>query len=193
MNEEIENDTLKNEEEVETPETLEEENPEEPEKEPETSKVEKPEQSKELQSALAQKEHQREKREQAEKELAKLKETKSNIPASQNPMEVVRLAKALEGYSEEEVEFITRNASEKSIDGIVSATKDEWVKTAIQAKREKVANESKTPEPSTKQGVSKKPIDKITPEDITNMTQKEKTDYFIKIGMMKKPRDFSKR
>ncbi|MHA1482586.1 MAG: hypothetical protein ACTSQA_04010 [Candidatus Heimdallarchaeaceae archaeon] len=174
---------------LETPKTPEGENPEETKveetEEPEKSKVEKPEQSKELQSALAQKEHQREKREQAEKELAKLKETKSNIPASQNPMEVVKLAKALEGYSEEEVEFITRNSTDKSIDGIINASKDDWVKTAIQAKREKVAKENKTPEPSTKQDFSEKPVEDITEEELAAMPLKKKEEYLRKIGWIK--------
>jgi len=67
------------------------------------------------------------------------------MPSPTNPMEVVKLAKALEGYNEDEVDFIVRNASDKSVSGIIDATKDEWVETAIGAKRLKVEGEKKLP------------------------------------------------
>jgi len=141
---------MNNEEDLENPKTLQEEKPEETEvektEESEKSTVEKPEQSKELQSALAQKEHFRKKYEESQKELGK---PKSNISTA-DPMEVVHLTKALEGFNEDEVEFITRNASEKSIQGTIDASKDDWVKTAIQARREKVESENKIPEPTTR-------------------------------------------
>src|SRR4030043_384897 len=52
----------------------------------------------------------------AEDEAKKLKEqlSKVKVPSgveTQNPMDVVRLAKALEGHTEEEVDFISRNAT----------------------------------------------------------------------------------
>ena len=62
-----------------------------------------------------------------------------------NPMEVVKLAKALEGFSEEEVDFITRNSGGAKIDDIIKATKDEWVKDAIAARRKKEADSKKVP------------------------------------------------
>ena len=141
-----------------------------------------------MQSALAQKEHFRKKYEESQKELGKPKPTTPEDTLTGNPMEVVHLAKALGDYTEDEVEFITRNAPEKSIQGIIDASKDDWVKTAILARREKVDKEKSIPLPSTKQSLSKKPIDKITPADISLMSKEEKTDYFIKVGMMKKPR-----
>jgi len=168
---------------LENPKTPEEENPEEQKveepEEPKTSKVEKPEQSKELQSALAQKEHFRKKYEEAQDEL---KKPRNSTFTGQNPMEVVKLTKALEGYSEEEVEFITRNASDKSIEGIVGASKDDWVKTAIQARREKVAKESKTLEPSTKQSLVEKSVEDTTNQDLRDMSVKEKEEFLKKIG-----------
>jgi len=110
---------------------------------PQTPAAEKPEtQSKELQSAIAQKEHFRTKYEEAKK-------ASPNIPGGSNPMEVVKLAKALEGYSEDEVSFITKNASDASIDSVIDATKDEWVQSAIHARREKVAKEKAIPSPSS--------------------------------------------
>lgn len=169
--------------EKETPETLKAEKPEEKSE----KKVETPEKSKELQSALAQKEHFREKFEKAQKELDELKK-KPNIelPQAQNPMEVVRLAKALEGYNEKEIGFISRNATDKSIDGIIQATKDEWVKAGVQAMRDKVEKENQKLEPSTKISPSEKPIEKITEEDLRGMTVKQKEEYLAKRGWIKK-------
>lgn len=156
---EQENETPKNELETETPQTPAAEKPED--------------KSKDLQSALAQKEHWREKAEKLEKRLES-----SNIPTGTNPMEVVRLAKALEKYNEDEVEFITRNASEKSIDGIINASQDEWVRTAIDARREKVKNENAVPEPSS-------PFSVVRETPIPERYQRDKEDD-VRDAMLKR-------
>jgi len=81
--------------------------------------------------------------------LEKSTKVSPDMPSPTSPMEVVKLAKALEGYNEDEVDFIVRNASDKSVSGIIDATKDEWVETAIGAKRLKVEGEKKAPSPSS--------------------------------------------
>jgi len=58
----------------------------------------------------------------------------------------------------------------------------------ISARRQKVEAEKQVPEPSTKQSPSEKPLDKITPEDLNKMTLKQQEEYFVKMGMMKKPK-----
>jgi len=113
----------------------------------------------------------------AEDEVKRLKEQPARKVSlgveTQNPMEVVKLAKALEGYSEEEVDFITRNATDKSINGVISASKDEWVKTAIDARREKVVQEKKIPGSTSPDFSSfEKKITKDTPaEEIERVLQ----------------------
>lgn len=120
--------------ETETPQTNEEV------AEPQTSaQEEKPAKDKEFQSLEAQKAHWREKAEKLEKQLSQ------KTVGGTNPMEVVKLAKALEGFSEEEVDFITRNAGSAKIDDIIKTTKDEWVKDAIEARRKKLADTKKIP------------------------------------------------
>jgi len=163
-----EKETPKNQEASEEPKTSEEKETPEKTEEPEKAEPEKAEESKEIdvKSLLAQKEHFREKYQKAKAELDKLKS--SGVQAPVDPLEVVKLAKALEGYNEEEIEFITRVAPEKSPDGILKALQDEWVKTAIEAKREKVAKEKKVPEsssPASKTG-------EITPEEAAKDDQK---------------------
>lgn len=88
----------------------------------------------------------------AEKEAKELKEQISKRPSIaeiKDPMEIVRLTKALEGYSESEVDFIIRNTTDKSIDNIILTTKDEWVKDAIDVRRKKVAEQNKVPAPGS--------------------------------------------
>ena len=118
------------------------------------------EKSKELQSALAQKEHFREKAEKFEARVKELEEKANpNEPFSkgetpQSPLDIVKLGKALNKYDETEVDFIIRNAQDKSPEGIIKASQDEWVKDAIQARREKVAKEQKIPAPSAPSGTA---------------------------------------
>jgi hypothetical protein len=163
-NENLENETPKNEEEMPTPQSG------EPEKaEPE---------SKDLQSALAQKEHFREKVEKLQKEL---EEVKSKVPEKKNPektpeenveiwemsndpLEVVELGKVLSDYSKEETEFVLRNAPTRNLEGIKKAVEDPMVQTAIQGMREKVKKEQQVPEPSSSLGG-------IIPEDASKIVQ----------------------
>ncbi|HDY66392.1 MAG TPA: hypothetical protein ENH85_01225 [Candidatus Scalindua sp.] len=144
---------------------------------------ENPEQSTELQSALAQKEHFRTKHGKAQKEFEDYK--KVNPPksppkppksktkeeegeeepedaevweASKDPLEIIKFNKTLQKYSEEETEFIMRNAPTKNLEGIIKATEDPMVQAAIQGMRDKVAKENKVPPPSPP-GSPPKPAD----------------------------------
>ncbi len=164
----MENETLETEtpetEGVETPETPAEENPEE--------------KSKELQSAIAQKEHFRSKSEKLQAELEALKgvpktEKPEEWVASTDPLEIVRLGKSLKDYSESETEFIIRNSTTKDIDGIMKAERDPMVQIAIQASREKVARENKIPEPSSPSAIP----GERNQQEIAKMTKEEHRAY----------------
>jgi hypothetical protein len=136
--------------------------------------------SKDLQSALAQKEHFRTKAEKAEAELAELRSKSTNVPqANPNPvdhLEVVKLGKALADFSEDETSFIIRNAKDKSPQGIIEASKDEMVQIAIQAKREKVAKEKQVLGPSNPTGSSG--FEFKSPREIGQMSKEEYKTYF---------------
>jgi hypothetical protein len=90
-----------------------------------------------------------------------------------NPMEVVKLAKALEGYSEDEVDFITRNSKSAKIDDIIAVTKDEWVQDAIAARRKKVADSKKVPGSSSSDFAS----NVKSPKEIAEMKPEERAEY----------------
>jgi len=135
-NENIEMETLQTEPEMETPQTPE---------------AEQPEKSKELQSAIAQKEHFKKKFEDSQKTIEELRRDpkSSSQVSSMDTMQAVRLSKALQGFSEEETDFILRNTSSKTPDEIIKASQDEWVKEAIQARRAKAAAQNKVPSPGS--------------------------------------------
>lgn len=157
--------------EKETPETKEEE---ETSSEDETSQEEKPEEkSKELQSALAQKDYQREKREKAEKRVKELEEeVKSQKPKPEEGTDEWKskveflLQNNSKNYSEEEFDHIAVVAtrSGRSLD---EAAKDE--DEYIQFKRGKVAKKKGTPSPSSPSslisGKSEKDIEDMNPEE----------------------------
>jgi len=132
----------------------------------------------------------------AENKVMKAKLKQTNLPeeketseeeveeweAPSDPLEVVKLGKVLKDYTEEETEFIIRNAPTKNIDGIINAEKDEMVQLAIKSKREKVAKE-KALNPSTTQ--SETPIKPKTLEEALAAckTREEKEKILTEMGM----------
>ncbi|MHA1854057.1 MAG: hypothetical protein ACTSUF_11215 [Candidatus Heimdallarchaeaceae archaeon] len=121
-----------------------------PEEKPEIEPEEEQKEDKSLQSALAQKDHYKSKAEKAEARTQELEKSlkKDNTSLPQDPIEIVKLSKALGGYNEAETDFIIRN-SDGTLDGIIKATSDDWVQSAITSKREKVAKENEIPAPSS--------------------------------------------
>ena len=170
-----------------TPEENQEGEEETPETPPEKTEEDK---SKDLQSALAQKDHFRTKAEKLEKELQAIKSSKKEEPeklweAPNDPLEIVRLGKTLKDYTEEETEFIIRNASSKDIKGIMEAEKDVWVRTAIKAQREKVVKE-KALNPSTQQPEPMK--ERTFTEKLKEANLSEKEKLLEEVGLWKSPR-----
>ena len=94
--------------------------------------------------------------------------------ASNDPLEVVKLGKALKDYDEQETEFIIKNASTRDIEGILKAEKDEMVQLAIKSRREKVAKENKVPLSSSASGGF---IEK-SPEDIGKMERDDHKKFW---------------
>jgi len=174
----------------ETPETGEETTSknQEGEETPQSPEAEKPEEkSKELQSALAQKEHYRKKLEELQAsqkdtpETSKApetskKEAKEEWTAPNDPIELAKLGKVLGKYSDEETEFIMRNAPSRDLAGIMKAEQDQMVQSAIQSQREKVEKEKQTPPPSTKQVPSETNLEEVPPDQIKSLNpdQQEK-------------------
>jgi len=127
--------------------------------ETQTPKIEKPEKagekSKELQSALAQKEHFRKKFEDLKSQRGNPEtQTGDSKPKSFDPMETVKISKLLNKYTDDESEFILDRAGSSSYDAIKKATEDDWTQLAIQGMRDKVAKEKAIPGSSSPSGGS---------------------------------------
>jgi len=193
MDKEIEETTQENPVEEDTTETSEDETEEETSveeqetsKKPEATSEELEKKNSRLRARLI-KENEKLYNSLKDKEIER-KEAKKDTPT-----DVFNLAKTvstLKEYSPKELDFLQKISK---IDGISpqEAAETEEAKLYIAALREKVAKESQTPEPSTKQSFSKKSIDKITPDDVSKMNQKEKEDYLTKTGWLVPPKKWS--
>jgi len=180
-NENIEKDTLETEAEKPEEKSKSGDNPSETEESQETL-THKELTEAEFKAMEAQKKAAQEKLEKAKRELEALKSKPAPAAAPggvNSAMEAIRLGAALRDYTPEEVEFITRNASDESIDGIINASKDEWVQTAIQAKREKVEKEKSTPEPSSRQGSA------VGTKPLSEMSLDEKAEWLAEQGFVR--------
>jgi len=125
--------------------------------------VESPNDSK-LQDAYNNQKIRAEKAESERKALEKkLNELQSNVsPQTTNQsqetsaLELIKLGKKLENYSEDELEFATEYASSKKPEAILEALDNDMVQMAINASREKTLKE-KALKPTGTQGDSEKP------------------------------------
>jgi len=195
MEEQIEKENSLNQPGEETPqETSGEETPKEEVSEENKEEQETPENPEETSSDLEEKNRRLYARaKKAEEELKslkkKLEKMEKRASGSSDTLDVFDLAKtvsSLKDYSPEELDYIQLIAKAKGISP-EEAAKTEEATLYISARRQKVEAEKKTPEPSTKQSISEKPVEKITSEDLAKMSVKEKEEYLEKIGWHKKP------
>lgn len=134
----------------------------------------------EIQKRDAQIAHWRDKATKFEQEIKTLKpepetpKPNDNVPKGINPMEAVKLGKALQDFNEEETEFILRNAKSEKPEDIIKAATDPWVQEAITSRRAKVAKEKQIPNPSAPGGAS--PGGKSA-QEIAKMTREEHIQY----------------
>jgi hypothetical protein len=125
---------------------------------------------KDKQTLSAQKEHFKEKFEKIAP-----REEKKEIPiptTNLSPLEIVNLAKTLNNFSADEVEFIVKVAKSNNPADIIAASKDEWVNTAITSRREKTEKENKIPS-SSSPTTGKNPIDSVRLANDKRVTDEE--------------------
>lgn len=155
------------------------------------------EKSKELQSAIAQKEHFRTKAEEAEK--FKISEGEKQKMGGVDPLEVTRLGKALSQYDETETDYIIERAKGKfnsltpTPQQIIEASKDEMTQFAINSKREKINKEKETLAPSNRQNEKDMPqsfeakLDKAAENKDFRTGQEEIETMLKEVGLLKTP------
>lgn len=130
---------------------------------------------KDLSSALSQKEHWRKKAE----------EVKPNQTEGVDSIDLIKLGKKLQDYSDEELDFVTKFAGTKKPEEVLKALENPFVQTGIKATREQVEKE-KTLRPSGTQGMSDKP--KSVSEQIANADMAGKEELLKKYGLYRDPR-----
>jgi hypothetical protein len=92
-----------------------------------------------------------------------------------DPLEAVKLGKALKDFDEDETSFIIKNAKSKKPEDIISASKDSWVSDAIQARRTKVAKEKQILGPSSPGATPT--FSPKSPQEIAKMPKEEYDKY----------------
>lgn len=97
----------------------------------------------------------------------------ADIPTEQ----LAKTVHALKDYSPDEVDTIFKQAKSLGVSPL-EALKDEDVTLLINAKREKVAKESKTPEPTNRQTSEEKSFSEWTSKDIEGKSLEEISKYY---------------
>lgn len=125
----------------------------------------------------------------AETRTKELEAEKSKTPVGDqsDSLGLAKTVAALKDYSAEELDDIALIAKAKEL-SLEEATQSEEAKVLVAARREKVEKAKQALEPSTKVIASKKPIEDITPEEISKMGKEEKNDYLERAGWTVRPR-----
>ena len=108
-----------------------------------------------------------------------------NTQQVQDPLEMAKLVSQLSQYSPEEIDYIKLISSAKGIPPQEALNTDE-VKLYIQARREKVEKESKNLPPSSRQPSSEKPLSELSNEEVSKLSDDERTKYFVEKGVLPK-------
>ncbi len=124
--------------------------------------------------ARVKKAEQRAKKEEAEKLAFQKEVEKVQKQATGEKPDASDLAKtviALKDYSAGEIDYIFTQAKALGISP-VEATQNEDIQIFLEAKREKQKRSENTPEPSTKQSPSSKPVEQWTPQDVQEASKR---------------------
>lgn len=116
----------------------------------------------------------------------KQKEKEKEPSVSPDIVDLTKKISVLKDFSPEELDYISLISKAKRIP-MEEAVKTDEVSLYIQARREKVAKESKVPEPSTKQIPSTKDYSEWTTEDIKNASMEELEKYRAWMKQQRRP------
>ena len=165
--EKVEGDTLVTEGERETPTET-----------PTENVVDKEEYLKKLEAYEAQKKR-------AEKAEAELKKLKSQPTVEVDSVDLIKLGKKLQDYSDDELDFVVDYAKSKKPEAVLKALENPYVQAGIEAQRKKVEKE-KSLKPSGTQAISDKP--KSLAEEMNSADMAKKEELLKKYGLYKDPR-----
>lgn len=182
----------KEEKETQSPKTEEEKtskNPDEGEETPKNDSLEK-----ENKSLRARMEHHKNKQKEFEeraKELEKKLEQMGGDSSSQSdgPLsdvdKFVEMKRATEGLNSDEIEELKKRAKADNT-SLAEARENENFELWLEAKRQKVAQESKVPKPSTKQSLEGKSLSEIDVSELKNLDPEDRARVLEEKGIFKK-------
>jgi len=102
-------------------------------------------------------------------------------------VDLIKLGKKLQDYSDEELDFVTEHAKSKKPEDILKALENPYIRAGIEAQREKVEKEKLTLKPSGTQPDYDAP--KSLEERLESArTQKEKQEILEEYGLYQEPR-----
>lgn len=122
------------------------------------------------------------------------KKDKPPIINTDNPIDsvdLIKLGKKLQDYSDEEIDFATEVAKSKKPEDILKALENPFVKEGIKSYREKVEKEKQALKPSSNQPDSEMP--RTLTERLANASMEEKEKILSEIGAYKSPRPIGER
>lgn len=114
---------------------------------------------------------------------------KNPIIRQDNPVDsvdLIKLGKKLQDYSDVELDFVTEFAKSKKPEDILKALENPFIQQGIKSQREKVEKENLTLKPSSTQSESERP--KTLHERLSNASMEEKEKILIEMGGYKSPR-----
>ena len=121
----------------------------------------------------------------AEEEKKALKEKLSTSTSDVDA--ILEVQQAVKDLDADEIAELKLRAKALGV-SLLEARKDENFVLWKDARRKKVEDEKKTPEPSNKPSITEKPLTEITPQDLRKMSDEEREEYYTKIGWMKPKR-----
>lgn len=120
-------------------------------------------------------------------ELAKLKNQSVQKESKDvDALELIKLGKKLQDYSDEELDFATDHAKSSNPSDILKALENNMVQLAIHANREKMEKEKLSLRPSSTQSDSGKP--QSFAEKLAGASLADKEKLLAEAGMYKSPR-----
>lgn len=120
--------------------------------------------------------------EKAERALKAKPPVRTDVPDS---LELIKLGKKLQDYSDEELDFVTNFAKSKNPSEVLQALDNEMVQMAISAKREKVEKEKQSLKPSATQPISNPEYS--MEESLENAGMEDKEKILREAGLYSEP------
>lgn len=117
------------------------------------------------------------------------KKNPKQITNTDNPIDsvdLIKLGKKLQDYSDDELDFVTEYAKSKKPEDILKALENQFIQQGIKAQREKVEKEKIALKPNSNQPDSERP--KTLHERLASASLEEKEKILIEIGGYKNPR-----